>query len=219
MSVVAGAAVVAILLVGCQGDPDPSANGPSSQPSSSAEPSNTDGGGSATPTASSLEPASPEPSPASSAGPAANIPVPVKPALADENTAEGLEAFTKYWFELLSFSYLTNDWTGFDQETDPGCRTCASIKSAVHELYRQGRWLGGGEVSVLSFDTAFELTTTGAVTAYVENQQSSIQYFNEDGSVARTVPQQNPPALDVVNAIYEEDGWFILDYGAPEGTS
>jgi hypothetical protein len=38
--------------------------------------------------------------PADAKGRAQNVPVPVKPALADKNTKEGLEAFTKYWYEL-----------------------------------------------------------------------------------------------------------------------
>ncbi|BBE23209.1 hypothetical protein MN0502_20920 [Arthrobacter sp. MN05-02] len=200
-----------MLLTGCQGDGDPSARQTTSPASPSAAPTT----GAPTATAS----ATPEPSPASSAGPAANIPVPVKPALADENSKEGLEAFTKYWFEVLSYSYVTNDWTLFDKETDPGCRTCASIRSSVVELYGQGRWVRGAEVEVISFDTAFELTTSGSITAYVKNQQSKIEYFEADGSVIRTVPQQDPPAFDVVNALYDEGSWLLLDYGAPEGTS
>ncbi len=163
-------------------------------------------------------PPTPEPSPASSAGPATNIPVPVKPALADENSEEGLEAFTEYWFELLSYAYQTNDWTLFDEETDPGCRTCASIKSAVTELYGQGRWLSGAEVDLVSFDTAFQPTTSGSITSYVENRQEEINYFEQDGVVLRTVPRQSTPALDVVNTIYDSGSWLVLDYGAPEGT-
>lgn len=208
----AGSVIALMLLTGCQAEADPSATETPDKPSSSAAPTT------AEPSASASAPLTPEPSPASSAGPAVNIPVPVKPALADENSAEGLEAFTKYWLELLSYSYVTNEWSVFEEETDPGCRTCASIKSAVNELYGQGRWLRGAEVNMISFDTAFEPTISGSVTAYVENQQSQIDYFDKDGSIVRTVPKQEPPAFDVVNALYEQGSWVVLDYGAPEGT-
>jgi hypothetical protein len=208
-----GAIVALVLLTGCQADAGPSADEAPDPPSSSAAatPAETSTSASAS--------SSPEPLPASSVGPAADLPVPVKPALADENSKEGLEAFTRYWFELLSYSYLADDWSKFDEETDGGCRTCLSIKAAVNELYSQGRWLRGAEVKVISFDTAFEVTTTGSVTAYVGNQQSKIEYFDRDGSVIKTVPMQDPPAFDVINALYEDGHWVILDYGAPEGTS
>ncbi|WP_247826468.1 DUF6318 family protein [Arthrobacter antioxidans] len=209
--ILAGAAAALVLLTGCQNDADAAPGRTSAPPSSSAAPTAAE--------ASARPSATPEPSPASSAGPAANIPVPVKPALADENTPEGLEAFTEYWFELLSYSYITNDWKQLDEKTDSGCRTCSSIKSAVNELYGQGRWVRGAEVQVISFDTTFESTTSGSITAYVENRQSKIEYFDKDGSVLRTVPTQDPPAFDVINALYEEGKWIILDYGAPEGTS
>lgn len=209
-TLVAGAAMATMLLLtGCQGDTEPDAGGattiqgtPSGSPAAVA----------------ATTPSNPEPSPASSAGPAANIPVPEKPALADENSEEGLEAFTEYWFELLSYSYLTNDWSVFDEETDPGCRTCASIRTSVSELYNQGRWLAGAEVDLVSFDTTFEMTTSGSITSYVENRQNEISYFDTDGYVLRTVPQQAEPALDVINTIFEEGRWVVLDYGAPEGT-
>lgn len=200
-----------LLLTGCRNDADAAPVPTSDPPSSSQAP--------ATSEATSAPSAAPEPSPASSAGPATNIRVPIKPALADENTPEGLEAFTAYWFELLSYSYITDDWQRFDETTDPGCRTCSSIRSAVNELYGQGRWVRGAEVRVISFDTAFELTTSGSITAYVENRQAKIEYFDKDGSVLRVVPAQESPSFDVVNALYEAGEWIVLDYGAPEGTS
>jgi hypothetical protein len=210
---VAGTVLALLLLTGCQGDADPSDTGTAGQPSASAAPTAAEASGTPSPASSA------GPSPASSLGPAANLPVPVKPALADENSKEGLEAFTRYWFELLSYGYLTNDWNDFDRVTDTGCRTCDSIRDAVGQVYEQGRWLEGAKVEVVSFDTEFEPTTSGSVTAYVENQQSRIHYFEDDGTPLRTVPKQDPPALDVVNALHEGGTWFLLDYGAPEGTS
>ncbi|WP_294569671.1 DUF6318 family protein, partial [uncultured Arthrobacter sp.] len=144
-----------LMLSGCQGDPDeaqtaspssfpPTSTAVSAPPTASADPS----GGAST--------AAPEPSPASSIGPAANIPVPTKPALADENSKEGLEAFTRYWFELFNYGYATNDWRAFDQVTDPACASCKKIKSVVGGIYEDGRWLRGGAFEILTFSTTFE---------------------------------------------------------------
>lgn len=206
-----------LTLSGCQGDPDEARTGsPSSSPPTSTAVS-------APPTASpdpsgGASTAAPEPSPASSIGPAANIPVPTKPALADENSKEGLEAFTRYWFELLNYAYETNDWAPFDAETDPGCRTCASIKGNVSALYDQGRWVQGANISVVSFSTEFEESVTGSISSFVENQQGQIVYFNADGTELKVTPMQPEPAIDVVIAIWDKGSWLMLDYGTPEGT-
>src|SRR5215217_3137087 len=163
----AGAAIVLMLLTGCQGDGDPSANETQSPPSSTSAPPTTEASPSAT--ASS----SPEPSPASSAGPAANIPVPVKPALADENSKEGLEAFTKYWLELFSYGYETNDWAPFEAVTDPGCRTCANVMSAVSQVYTSGGWIVGGTTKATDFSTDFAVNTQGSISAIVQVEQGA----------------------------------------------
>ncbi len=58
---------------------------------------------SATPTASAIY------KPADASGKAQNVPVPVLPEAAKAETKEGLEAFARYWFELLSYGYETGD--------------------------------------------------------------------------------------------------------------
>jgi hypothetical protein len=209
------AAAGAIVLVGCQGEA-----GENKPPSSVESTQATAGSSPSDPIPSPSEAGgSPAPTPASSNGPAANIPVPEKPALADENTREGLEAFTRYWFELLNHGYTTNNWNAFDTETDPGCRTCGSIKANVLELYAQGRWVQGADISVVSFSTKFEESLTGSITSFVENQQNEIVYFESDGTVLKVTPKQPSPVLDVVIATWEQGSWLMLDYGQPEGTS
>lgn len=207
----AGAAVAVLLLSGCQGDPDPSVQ-PSSDPSSS---SSTAPSGSAAPSVSAS--AGPEPSPASSAGPAANIPVPVKPALADENSAKGLEAFTKYWFELFSYGYETNDWAPFEAVTDPGCRTCDKYVEIVRGVYSNGQYIKGGKFAIDDFSTDFALNTQGSIQAFVSNGQSDITFYSSDGTRIRT-DQAPDSVIDVIFAAYSEGGWLLLDYGKPEGT-
>ncbi|MBG6181531.1 DUF6318 family protein [Arthrobacter sp. CAN_A1] len=164
------------------------------------------------------EPGTPEPTAASSDGPAANIPVPEKPALADENTVEGLEAFTEYWFELLNYAYITNDWEPFEAVTDPGCDTCVAIRSSVEEVYEQGQWIAGAEIQMLRFASDFEINTSGSINSFVENQQAEILYFDSDGTQLGSDPEQSDPSLDVVIAVWDDDSWFLLDFGRPEGT-
>ncbi|MHA7154907.1 DUF6318 family protein, partial [Arthrobacter sp. TMN-50] len=150
-------------------------------------------------------------------GPAANIPLPEKPALADENTVEGLEAFTEYWFELLNYAYITNDWGPLEAVTDPGCDTCVAIKEEVQRVYGDGSWLKGAEIEVMSFSSKFELNTSGSISSFVQKRQSEVTYFDSDGSELGTDPMTEP-VFDVVIALHENDRWLMLDYGKPEGT-
>ncbi|MFP5313120.1 MAG: DUF6318 family protein, partial [Actinomycetes bacterium] len=66
-----------------------------------------------TPTPSASATPTPTPSavykPADATGPAQNVPVPVLPEVAKTETKEGLEAFAKYWYELLSYGYESGD--------------------------------------------------------------------------------------------------------------
>lgn len=119
-SIAPAALVVVLALTGCQAE---GAEGPTTEigVAKSVSP----GPAKSTPTPTSTVP---EPTPASSARPAVNIPVPKKPARADKNTKVGLETFTKWWLELFSYGYLTNDWKKFWTVTDPGCKT-------LHQYY------------------------------------------------------------------------------------
>ncbi|MBG6191860.1 hypothetical protein IWX64_002827 [Arthrobacter sp. CAN_A212] len=208
------AVVLGYLMTGCEGDASPP--GPSATVTSASAPEQTTST-SPPPMTTPPEPTTPEPTAASSDGPAANIPVPEKPALADENSVEGLEAFTEYWFELFSYGYITNDWDEFDSITDSACASCSNIKQVVQGIYDQGRWLGGGEFEVLNFASEFEKNTSGSFQSFVENRQDDITYFESDGSEIRTDPSPTP-VIDVMFADYSDGAWKILDYGKPEGT-
>ncbi|WP_459333845.1 DUF6318 family protein [Arthrobacter sp. Hz1] len=136
----------------------------------------------------------------------------------DENTVEGLEAFTEYWFDLLNYAYATNDWAPLEAVTDPGCETCMAIRSSVEEVYAQGQWIAGAEIEVLRFASKFEPNIAGSINSYVENQQAEILYYESDGTELGSDPQQSEPSLDVVIAVWDVDYWLLLDYGRPEGT-
>ena len=168
-------------------------------------------------TAISTAPAVPEPTPASSDGPAANLSVPVKPPLADENTKEGLEAFTRYWFELFNYGYATNDWTAFSAVTDAGCGTCNNVVSAVRDLYAGEGWVVGATTEVGVFTTDFQKNTEGSISSYAEVVQSETATYNSDGSI-KGVTARSEAQQDVLIAVYEGDRWIMLDFGSPEGT-
>jgi hypothetical protein len=98
LPVISVVAVSVLALSGCSGGGEPQA-GPTATAVASPAASGS-GSASATPSATPTPKPTPVYKPADAKGRAQNVPVPVKPALADKNTKEGLEAFAKYWFSL-----------------------------------------------------------------------------------------------------------------------
>jgi hypothetical protein len=208
---VAGTVLALLLLTGGQGDADPSDTGTAGQPSASAAPTAAEASGTPSPASSA------GPSPASSLGPAANLPVPVKPALADENSKEGLEAFTRYWLALFSRGYETNEWAEFQDVTDANCRTCANVATAVDDVFASGGWIVGGETELTDFSTDFRRNTEGSVSAVVQVEQGASQVYLESGALESDEPESDS-RVNLIFAVHNEGRWLMLDFGAPEGT-
>ncbi|WP_458116928.1 DUF6318 family protein [Arthrobacter sp. D2-10] len=145
-----------------------------------------------------------------------NIPVPEKPALADENSVEGLEAFTEWWFELASYGYVMNDVEPLKAVTDPGCRTCKNIERSIAEVYAEGGWMSGGNLTVDTFDTKFEVNLHGAVDAYVSNRQAPIKVYSASGSLINEIDEHIDKEANLFRATFEDGAWVTVDYGSIE---
>ncbi len=198
----AGAALSILVLTGCQGGEAGAAQTSSGSPSVSPSESETP----------STLPA-PTPSPASAAGPAVNIPVPEKPALADENSVEGLEAFTEWWFELLNYAQATNDFEPLWAVTDEGCKNCKTIAKTTNESFLKGGWQTGGEVSLESFETKFRRTSSGSIDAYVTLVQDKLIVFDAEGEQSEELAAVSAPTLRKIIASNDGDQWTVLDFG------
>lgn len=200
----AGAALSALVLGGCAGGDPGVAQTPSpSVPASAAA--------SASPSA---EP-TPTPSPASAEGPAVNIPVPEKPALADENSVEGLEAFTEWWFELGNYAVETGDVEPWIAETDRGCNNCATLVDSVKRSYADGGWIVGGDVIVETFETKFNRTTRGSVPSFVAISHEASAYYSADGNLIEELPAPDKQVVRQTFAEHDGDRWIMLDFGSP----
>lgn len=104
----AAALLAALGLSGCSASPKAESQPPSRSgtPPATASATPTSAG---TSTAAPTATAKPTPTykPADANGPAQNVPLPVKPALADKFSKAGIEAFAKYWYATLSYGYET----------------------------------------------------------------------------------------------------------------
>ena len=199
--VVAALVGAGLLLSGCQ------SGGPT--PGTSPSASNTSASPSATPTP------TPTPAatyvPASAKGKAQNVPVPVKPALADQNSKAGLEAFTKYWFALLDYGYQTGDFKYWKTLTKPACVFCMALHDRVLASYEGGAWLVGGTIQTPKV-TAQWKKETGQQSVAVQVIQARTDYYSSAGKMSRaSTPESNSGAAFF--AVFENGAWSVTEMG------
>ena len=206
-----GAAVLvvagALLMAGCSGGApaDPGTGSPTA--SQSASPSVTP---TPTPTPSAVY------KPADASGPAQNVPVPVLPEVAKTETKEGAEAFTKYWFSVLSYAYETGDIKVFEAVEPASCAACQKVKDVIGNWHSEGRWLVGGKLSTPVANTTFVKTQDGRYQVAVQVHQEPLSYMRADGSVARTDPQA-PDQGNLLMLNYKKGAWSVSELGSIVG--
>lgn len=196
-------AVAILALSGCSnGDPqgNPSA-GPASTASQSA---------SVTPSASPTPTPTPVYKPADAKGRAQNVPVPVKPALADENSKEGLEAFTKYWYSLMTYAYQTGNLKPVEAITSPSCSSCKRVRSTIKTWNQEGKWIEGGELQVFNSNTKFSPDAKGRQQVFVQYHRLAVNYRESDGKIREAFPKSNLLA-DIFIAEHQGARWFVTN--------
>jgi hypothetical protein len=204
----AAALVAAVLLAGCSSTAPPAAGSrasgqPAPGPSASTT-ANTPPPSTAAPT-----PATPAYKPATAAGPAQNVPVPVLPAKAKEFSKEGLEAFATYWYSTLTYAYETGDTTPMMAVTDAGCTTCANVKETVIAWHEKGRWIVGGQMKVISAESTFVKTPEDTYQAIVIVKQLEIAFHAQAGTPHKTYPAA-VARPDIVVTKYDGHKWTAL---------
>ena len=173
-----------------------------------------------TPTASTSPTPTPTPSavykPADASGPAQNVPVPVLPEVAKTETKEGAEAYSTYWFSVLSYSYETGDTALFDRIAPSPCEECQKVKKVIRDWHEEGRWLVGGKISTPVTNTTFSKAQNGTYQVAVQVHQEPLSYMRADGSVARTDPQA-PDQGNLLVLSYDKDKWSVVELGSIVG--
>jgi len=165
-----------------------------------------------TPTASATVTPTPTPSavykPADASGPAQNVPVPVLPEVAKTETKEGLEAFTRYWFELLNYAYQTGDVAPVQAVTSPSCQFCSNITNSLTTNYQGDRWLAGGRITIPAASTSFERSEDTNYQVILQVLQDTITYYERGGSEFRTATKPSNTG-NVLLAGFENSAWRV----------
>ncbi len=168
----------------------------------------------ASPTASATASASATPAttaaykPADATGRAQNVPVPVLPEAAKTETKEGLEAFARYWYQLLNYAYETGDLSRIRSISSASCVLCGKVFPGLEKWNSEGRWIVGGTVTVHAVQSKFVRTADGSFQVAVQSQQRSGSLQNADGSDAQAVSESGMLG-DLMIAKFENGNWTV----------
>ena len=167
---------------------------------------------SSSPAASPTQTATPTPTagykPADASGRARNVPVPVLPEAAKAETKEGLEAFARYWFQLLSYGYETGDAGPLEAVTSLGCAACEHAKKVLTGWNSDGRWLAGGKVETPSVSTTFRVAPDGNYQVAIQVSQQALSYYNADGSLDSTDDKPEDTG-NLMLAVFKNGHWNV----------
>ncbi|WP_425861270.1 DUF6318 family protein [Arthrobacter sp. TWP1-1] len=144
--------------------------------------------------------------PATDAGPAENVPVPVLPEKAKEFSKEGLIAFAEYWYSTLGYVFETGDPAPMMSITDQSCDTCSQVNDSLGAWYSEGGWTVGGQMNVLQSTATFEPTQIGTYQAILLVRQSQVSYYKAGGTLSTAHPQ-GIAETNIVVATFKDDRW------------
>lgn len=180
-------ALAVVLVVGaCSGgdDPPPSSSTTSGSSSSSSTPTTTTSSPSTTTTAT------------------------VKvPAAAQKHTPEGAEAFVKFYIDQSNEASIKADVTLLPPLSDPGCKSCRALQSAVEELKTNGTHYDSAPVTV-SKATAIDGGPKGQQFVRVLMTQNKTNVVDAAGKVISTDPRAD--LARTFSATWRGERWVLF---------
>lgn len=155
--------------------------------------------------------ADPRPTPASSKGPARNLERPVLPQSAKQNTKEGFEAFTQYWFDTITYALESGDSAPLRGSSLPDCKICNNYIERSESLKTSGSWAVGPTWKTEDVQVDMRADPRGQISAYFFLVESDSVEYSTDGSVRKTTPRSASEEPFSVRAIHQDHGWQIIE--------
>ncbi|WP_342022428.1 DUF6318 family protein [Arthrobacter citreus] len=205
-----------LVLGGCTGsNDDPHADAAEGTSRSAAPTSSASAAGDATESASdSSTPTPPSTAaaykPATAEGPAENVPLPVMPELAKQESKEGLEAFAEYWYSLVNYGYETGDPEPLKKITGPSCSICENYYSSLQSGYDDQDWMAGSSVRARSVHSDFILTPDGYYQVLIQITQEDLEYFGPNGVDYGIVEGIYAPIVQIIEASHDGSSWRAM---------
>lgn len=142
-----------------------------------------------------------------SAAPEVPAPDPADYPGMDENTPEGAQQFTKYFFALLIWGYQTGEYDEIEELYDSSCTICEANVQTVREFNQEGAYWSKVEVEDISLRDLPVADNEYEVAVHYEARVSEHDEPSPDGGPAVAVP---PLHFKFQTGLrWDGDGWVI----------
>ncbi|WP_144790690.1 DUF6318 family protein [Kocuria palustris] len=126
--------------------------------------------------------------PASAEGPAQNVPKPEKPALADEESYEGAQAFLDYLADARAYAWQTGDTTLIREITSDACESCLAEYDEIELVYDEGGWASSGQEEIEIIDTDMPVNSFGFPSPRADVRYEGQTIWNSSGEIDQKYP-------------------------------
>ncbi|WP_309125086.1 DUF6318 family protein [Kocuria sp.] len=201
---VGSALLVALLLTGC-GDSD---DGAPASPSSAASASTPPPASAAVTPSPGATPA--DYVPASLDGPAQNVPKPVMPELAKQESKEGAQAFLDYWSDAKWYAYQTGDTSYARQIISEHCEVCGEELEEIGHLYESEGWAIGGRESIFLHEDVLVPTADGAYKPVVTSNYEGVKVVDAGKVVLDEAPKNDPQDTFQIYLDFVDSRWVYI---------
>nr|WP_245195234.1 DUF6318 family protein [Kocuria subflava] len=152
---------------------------------------------------------------ASAEGPAQNVPKPSKPALADEESVEGAQAFLDYLSDARVYAWQTGDTSILRDITAPACDFCLEEYDAIDEHYADGGWATATRETITILDDDLPTDEYGFPAPKVHVTLPGIKAWNQDGDLTQEEDEINDPQNEAIMHLNFMDGEWEYVYATP----
>lgn len=147
---------------------------------------------------------------ASADGPAQNVPKPQKPALADEESYEGAQAFLDYLADARAYAWQTGDTSLIREITaEDTCYNCYDEYERIEGLYRDGGWATSGQESIEIIDRDMPVGSGGEYAPRVRVGFEGIRIWDQSGELIQKEPPNDRSDDFVYNHMDFDDGRWV----------
>jgi hypothetical protein len=201
---VGGVLLVALLLTGCGAEDDDAAASPSSTVSTgapAASSSSSEPGSGATPA---------DYVPASLDGPAQNVPEPVMPDLAREESREGAQAFLDYWSDAMWYAHQTGDTSYVRTIVSKSCEVCDEQLDFIEDVHADNAWFIGGKESPVIQEVSIQRSAEGIYKPIVLASAAGVQLVESGTVTYEASPRSGEGDPFPVYMDYVDGAWIYI---------
>ncbi|WP_408021452.1 DUF6318 family protein [Sinomonas humi] len=198
-----------LILTGCGAPSDAGAQGAGQASASASAPA-------AVPSAASASAAAspdPRPTPASSRGPARNVPPPALPEVAKQNTAEGFEAFTQYWFDVATYAFEASSGNELRHISASDCKVCSAYATDIDRIADAAGWAQGPAWNISGFKSNMIRDPLGQVIGYFILDESPSYVFSAEGEPRSSRKGGNSGNAKAAYASFHDGRWVMRQLG------